>query len=485
MSGYRRFVAYVYEYRKGKKESNCGFIKVEVKEKRCVMEVHLRCPGLTPKAECRIYGFIRNAGLMDSYLLGICKTGEGSAECVLETDAMDMGGSGISLGRMGGIILKTESGAFFGTEWDDQPIRPENFREVRQKAEEPVRESVPQTRSSAEETESIPEMDAGPVEEDKAAKKELPEVPEQEEETKQEKPDTESDIADAEVVEEQEVPGELKTESEVTSQSVRGQELPEPPLEPEERNERRERVSMPEERNERRERVSMPEERNERRERVSMPEKRNERRERVSMPEERNERRERVSMPEERNERRERVSMPEERNERQERVSMPEERNERRERVSMPEERNERWERVSMPEERNDRQEQMSPSQSQKISGFKENCNFGSACEAFDDGEIINCRKIQIRDLSRLQHRECALRNNRFLLYGYYNFGHLLLGEKCTGGYILGVPGGYDQQERFMANMFGFPYFKESKLIELPKGRGGYWYRLISAPNFH
>ena len=394
MSGYRRFVAYVYEYRKGKKESNCGFIKVEVKEKRCVMEVHLRCPGLTPKAECRIYGFIRNAGLMDSYLLGICKTGEGSAECVLETDAMDMGGSGISLGRMGGIILKTESGAFFGTEWDDQPIRPENFREVRQKAEEPVRESVPQTRSSAEETESIPEMDEGPVEEDKAAKKELPEVPEQEEETKQEKPDTESDIADAEVVEEQEVPGELKTESEVTSQSVRGQELPEPPLEPEERNERRERVSM-------------------------------------------------------------------------------------------PEERNERQERVSMPEERNDRQEQMSPSQSQKISGFKENCNFGSACEAFDDGEIINCRKIQIRDLSRLQHRECALRNNRFLLYGYYNFGHLLLGEKCTGGYILGVPGGYDQQERFMANMFGFPYFKESKLIELPKGRGGYWYRLINAPNFH
>ena len=381
MSGYRRFVAYVYEYRKGKKESNCGFIKVEVKEKRCVMEVHLRCPGLTPKAECRIYGFIRNAGLMDSYLLGICKTGEGSAECVLETDAMDMGGSGISLGRMGGIILKTESGAFFGTEWDDQPIRPENFREVRQKAEEPVRESVPQTRSSAEETESIPEMDAGPVEEDKAAKKELPEVPEQEEETKQEKPDTESDIADAEVVEEQEVPGELKTESEVTSQSVRGQELPEPPLEPEERNERQERVSM--------------------------------------------------------------------------------------------------------PEERNERQEQMSPSQSQKISGFKENCNFGSACEAFDDGEIINCRKIQIRDLSRLQHRECALRNNRFLLYGYYNFGHLLLGEKCTGGYILGVPGGYDQQERFMANMFGFPYFKESKLIELPKGRGGYWYRLINAPNFH
>ena len=35
MSGYRRFVAYVYEYLKGKKENNCGFIKVEEREQQC------------------------------------------------------------------------------------------------------------------------------------------------------------------------------------------------------------------------------------------------------------------------------------------------------------------------------------------------------------------------------------------------------------------------------------------------------------------
>ena len=71
-------------------------------------------------------------------------------------------------------------------------------------------------------------------------------------------------------------------------------------------------------------------------------------------------------------------------------------------------------------------------------------------------------------------------RNNRFLQYGFYNFGHLLIGKNSSGHYILGVPGGYDQQERFMANMFGFPYFKESRQIQLPKSRGGYWYRLIN-----
>ena len=42
MSGYRRFVAYVYEYLKGKKENNCGFIKVEEREQQCRIELHLQ-----------------------------------------------------------------------------------------------------------------------------------------------------------------------------------------------------------------------------------------------------------------------------------------------------------------------------------------------------------------------------------------------------------------------------------------------------------
>ena len=70
-------------------------------------------------------------------------------------------------------------------------------------------------------------------------------------------------------------------------------------------------------------------------------------------------------------------------------------------------------------------------------------------------------------------------------MYGYQNFGHLLLCRNPRGQYILGVPGSYSQQERFMANMFGFPYFKESSYIEIPKMRGGYWYRLIDAPDSH
>ena len=111
--------------------------------------------------------------------------------------------------------------------------------------------------------------------------------------------------------------------------------------------------------------------------------------------------------------------------------------------------------------------------------------SFGEPFNAFGDGEICHCRKIQPADLCHFHPRDCALRNNRFLQYGFYNFGHLLIGKNSSGHYILGVPGGYDQQERFMANMFGFPYFKESRQIQLPKSRGGYWYRLINPPKFY
>ncbi len=58
-------------------------------------------------------------------------------DCLLETETMAVGHGKIPLGEMNGMVLILESGGFFGTEWDDQPIRPEDFRvmpEVREEA---------------------------------------------------------------------------------------------------------------------------------------------------------------------------------------------------------------------------------------------------------------------------------------------------------------------------------------------------------------
>ena len=162
--GYRRFIAYVYEYRKGKKENNCGFMKVEVRNHMCTIEPHLQVENLAAGEVCKVYGFVRKEGLMNGILLGSCKTGANRIECLVETDGMDMGGSGIPLEKMGGMILLTESGGFFGTEWDDQTIRPENFKESIIKKEETgtVCEIIKEKAEEKLENESKPETDSTP-----------------------------------------------------------------------------------------------------------------------------------------------------------------------------------------------------------------------------------------------------------------------------------------------------------------------------------
>lgn len=74
------------------------------------------------------------------------------------------GGSGIPLEKMGGMILLTESGGFFGTEWDDQTIRPENFKESIIKKEETgtVCEIIKEKAEEKLENESKPETDSTP-----------------------------------------------------------------------------------------------------------------------------------------------------------------------------------------------------------------------------------------------------------------------------------------------------------------------------------
>lgn len=368
MKEYRRFVAYVYEYQKEKKGRNCGFIQVEAKEQNCRMEVHLLCPGLLPEEKCEIFGFVRNSGLMDGILVGECRTGESRADCVVETDRESLGGSGIPLEKMGGMILLTESGGFFGTEWDDRAIRPDNFRRVKLQKEKEKEEG----RKKPEMQEEVPEEDRKELEMQKEIPEESRKKPEMQEEIPEESR-KEPEMQEGEAVKAPEA------SEKVTEEAAEASEFQEKKAETEPKG-------------------------------------------------------------------------------------------------------------VEPSGQKESSREQMAAQSVAETDVKKRKVEFphiGEPAEIFEDGEIFDCRKIQLRDLCRLRSRECGLRNNRFLQYGFYNFGHLLLGRNRSGHYILGVPGAYDQQEQFMANMFGFPYFRESRQIQVPKRRGGYWYRLINPPEFH
>ena len=373
MAGYRRFIAYVYDYENGKKGSNCGFIKVEVKDQQCSVEVHLHCQGLPEDIGCKVYGFTRKDGLINGILLDNCETEKEVVECLITTDAMNMNSSGVSIGKMGGMIIVTDTGGFFGTEWDDQPIRPENFRELN---------PIP----AAEKNAQSPDVPANETSKNSSASN-MPNA--------DLIIDRSSDMANSPAtatIQEFSIPDEAADNAQTIVYNP---------------NENNIEAAVP-----------------------TVPSK-----------------------------------------------SME---------ASLPDNISENTDTPTFTPHDESEQESASPIVSEKIkSQASVTPKPAATFSPFSDGELAAAWKIHLNDLKRFPRHYCALRNNRFIQYGHYNFGHLLLGQRNNGQYILGVPGGYNQQERFMANMFGFPYFKESNYVEIPKARGGYWYRLIDAPDSH
>ena len=104
--------------------------------------------------------------------------------------------------------------------------------------------------------------------------------------------------------------------------------------------------------------------------------------------------------------------------------------------------------------------------------------------EVFCDNSFSNCRKLTREDFGLLNRKDQGLLYNNFLRHGYGKFGYVILARREEdGAYILGIPGFYERQEALMANMFGFPYFKETGGGSRQNQQFGYWYRFIEKPN--
>lgn len=96
--------------------------------------------------------------------------------------------------------------------------------------------------------------------------------------------------------------------------------------------------------------------------------------------------------------------------------------------------------------------------------------------QPFSDQEISSCIRVIPGDIVVLQNAHWRTGKNNFLLHGYYNYRHLLIGRSSDGGYVLGVPGIMNPQEKYMAAVFGFPDFKYADNQE-GGASFGYWYR--------
>lgn len=80
-----------------------------------------------------------------------------------------------------------------------------------------------------------------------------------------------------------------------------------------------------------------------------------------------------------------------------------------------------------------------------------------------DEREYLS---IAPKDFVVLRQEYQKMVHNSFLLHGYYNYKHLILGkikEKDGWSYYLGVPGNFYNREKMVAEMFGFEAFEGEK----------------------
>ncbi len=100
----------------------------------------------------------------------------------------------------------------------------------------------------------------------------------------------------------------------------------------------------------------------------------------------------------------------------------------------------------------------------------------------FTDGSVTECVRLDLKDLPALRKERWLIGNNPLILHAYSEHHHLILGKmdnRDPSVYIFGVPGTYTPKERFMADMYGFPYFKAANSSTRNVPRFGYWYRII------
>lgn len=106
-------------------------------------------------------------------------------------------------------------------------------------------------------------------------------------------------------------------------------------------------------------------------------------------------------------------------------------------------------------------------------------CTMYPVIHPFEDGrEYLS---VAPKDFVVLRQEYQKMVHNSFLLHGYYNYRHLILGRLKEGNgwkYYLGVPGNFYHREKMVAEMFGFEAFEGEKDSAAP-GDFGYFMKRV------
>ena len=99
MPGYQRFVTYMFRYKDEKKQENCGFAKIEIRQGHC--RVQIQITGMKG-SEAEVYFLSKDAYVPVGIYLGKLRIQEGIARQFFLCDADHVGETAHSMQEMRG-----------------------------------------------------------------------------------------------------------------------------------------------------------------------------------------------------------------------------------------------------------------------------------------------------------------------------------------------------------------------------------------------
>lgn len=512
MAGYQRFVSYIYEYSRGRKSRNTGFAKIESRGGICKLQIHLQ--GI-PEEEgtLEINAFVREGGWLKGIPLGRVRAREPLTETRIITPSEHVGNVDYALENLSGLWISSERGGTYLSIWDDEPVELDKLvmQIPEETGEEEIRENNRNSSGAME-----PEEEVNP----------------------KETPGTEPEnLRDGGVLEQIQIEAAASPEKEVEKGEIRSRkaDVQKEELASGEPNEQEEEIA-PGESDEQKEKIAL-EEPDTQKEEIMASGESDEQKEEIASGEPDAQKREIISG--ESDEQKEEIASGESDTQKEEiasrepdvengelasrktdvakeetilqeiEESAPMSQSETNEEKATLSETEMATEQTMISEEKKSEEkktEEAEPSEkkahAQEAAACPMNGNVCPRCrrpiatmdqrwqcfskryshvQPFGGEEVADCVRVSPRDLGTLYQSQWPMGRNSFLMHGYYNYRHLLFGKCRDGSYFLGIPGIYENQERMMADMFGFPLFREAKEQRQLRGRFGYWCRKLEA----
>ena len=119
MSAYKRFVSYLYEYDNRKKGKNRGFVRVEVRNHQCCLELHMTLPACPFIPVFRAYAFVARPGTLHGLFLGNPSWKQGNVYGQFRIADTSICNSSWNLDDIDGLIVVCETGQRYATCWSD------------------------------------------------------------------------------------------------------------------------------------------------------------------------------------------------------------------------------------------------------------------------------------------------------------------------------------------------------------------------------